>query len=157
MKKLALLAITALCLTGFAQAQQVTTDLYQWLITYFNYDKAAACKVLSDVQTKVQEEFPMDQKLKDALKTVDAQQQAAQLELAKKNGFSTVDEFYIYAKNQTAAGNWTYYQQIQDLATQYSTTRSSLSADYTAELNKRITAATKEAIDRLQENAKHMK
>ena len=156
MKKLALLAITALCLTGFAQAQQVPTDLYQWLITYFNYDKAAATKVLSDVQTKVQAEFPMDQKLQDALKAVDVQLQAAQLDLAKKNGFSTVDAYYAWAKNQYTT-NRTYYDEIINLSTQYGTVKSNLTADYTAELNKRITAATKEAIDRLQENAKHMK
>jgi len=156
MKKLALLAITALCLTGFAQAQQVPTDLYQWLITYFNYDKAAATKVLSDVQTKVQAEFPMDQKLQDALKAVDVQLQAAQLDLAKKNGFSTVDAYYTWAKNQYTT-NRTYYDEIINLGTQYGTVKSNLTADYTAELNKRITAATKEAIDRLQENAKHMK
>jgi hypothetical protein len=63
----------------------------------------------------------------------------------------------MYAKNQTASGNWTYYNEIQNLSSQYGTSRSNLTAEYTAELNKRITAATQEAISRLQENAKNMK
>jgi hypothetical protein len=157
MKNIAFLATVAIFLAGNVQAQQMPQDLIQWLIEYFNYDKTAAYEVINGVQDKVKQEFPMDQKLVDGLKVLDVQQQAAMADLAKKNGYSDVNEFYSAAKYKSASGDWTWFNDIQNLNSEYSTARSNLTASYTAEFNKRVTEATNEAIKRLQVNANAMK
>jgi len=157
MKKIALLAAVAIFLAGNVHAQQISQDLYLWLIEYFNYDKTAAYEVINEVQAKVKQEFPMDQKLVDALKALDVQQQAAMADLAKKNGYSDINEFYSAAKYKSASGDWTWYNAIQNLYSEYGTARSNLTASYNTEFNKRVTEATNEAIKRLQENANAMK
>ena len=157
MRKIAFLSMVAIFLAGSVHAQQMPQDLIQWLIEYFNYDKNAAYAVINEVQGKVKQEFPMDQKLVDALKALDVQQQAAMVDLAKKNGYSDYNEFYSAAKYKSASGDWTWFNEIQNIYSEYGTARSNLTASYNAEFNKRVTEATTEAIKRLQENANAMK
>jgi hypothetical protein len=160
MKKIIVAAIAAMWLSGPATAQYQSTelnDMFSWLITYYG-GKDPAYQAMSAIDAKIRAEYPMDQKLADAVNAVKAQSQAAQLDLAKKYGFTTYDAFYMDAKyHPEKYGDNGGMAEIQQIWNQASTTEQNLTKAYNEELAKRIQAAEIEAIKRIQENAKAMK
>jgi|WetSurMetagenome_2_1015567.scaffolds.fasta_scaffold310069_1 hypothetical protein len=160
MKKIIVAAIAALCMTGFAMAQTTNpelNDMFTWLVSYYG-TKDLAYQSLGTISEKVKAEFPMDQKLADAVNAVRAQGEAAQQALATKYGFATYDAFYMDAKyHPEKYGANGGMAEIQQIYSQTSTTEQNLTKAYTEELTKRIQSAEIEAIKRIQENAKAMK
>jgi hypothetical protein len=165
MKKILLSALSVLCLTGAVAAaatpEQIEyNDMVSWLIlSYYNSDKDAAYKMLNGIQDKIKAEFPMDQKIVEAVNAIRAQSQTAQEELAKKYGFADYKAFYMDLKYypekyKNAQDVWA---EINQVGKQYSDAENALTKAYYDEFYKRVQAAEIEAIKRLQENAKAMK
>jgi hypothetical protein len=163
MKKI-ILALVVACLANGSMAQEYTptpeqvelNNMMSWLFEYYNYDKDAAYQTINGIQSKVVAEFPMDPKLAEAVKAAEAKGQAAQLALAQKYGFATIDAFYGEQKYHPekypdAKG------ELQAIYVEQSTQISILTKAYTDELNRRIQTAEIEAIQRLQANANTMK
>jgi hypothetical protein len=167
MKKIILSAFAAMSLAGFAMAQTTNPDLndmFAWLQSYYG-SKDAAYQALNTVDAKIRAEYPMDQKLADAVTAVRAQGQVAQADLAKKYGFATFDEFYMdlkyhpekYGSSSTTAPSGPVWDELGLISKQTSDNEQKLTKAYNEELMKRIQAAEIEAVKRIQENAKAMK
>ena len=128
------------------------------LLQYENWDKDAAYKVITDMRTKIQQEFPMDQKLVDAVNAVQAQQKAAELALAQKNGYASVDAMMIDLKYKDGQGKYIdMMEQLKVLDNDYLMKQADLTRAYNDEFQKRYEAACIEAINRIKANANTMK
>jgi hypothetical protein len=171
MKKNLLSALGVVCLAGFAlaaekppvpqaSAEQIQfNDMITWLIGYYNNDKSAAYGALDGISEKIKAEFPMDQKMVDAVNAIRTQGEAARLEVAKKYGFSNYNDFYgdlKYHPEKYGDAN-AVWAEINQVYNKYAEQEGNLTAAYREELNKRILAAEMEAVKRLQENGKAMK
>ena len=172
MKKALLSALSIVCLTGMAIAQDYNkppvppvppeqieyNNMVEWLFNYYNQDKEATYQMLNGIQEKIRAEFPMDQKLVDAVNAARAQSDAALLVVAKKYGFTNYDEFYMDLKyHPEKYNNGAPWQEIELIWKQGTATEQNLTKEYNEALSKRVQTAEIEAIKRLQENAKAMK
>jgi hypothetical protein len=157
MKKIFLAAIAVACMTGISMAQtDEWTQMFMWLQQYYGGNKEAAYSAMNGISEKIKADFPMDQKLVDAVNAAQAQAAAAQLALAQKYGFSNYNDFYMEQKYHPEKYP-NAKQELELIWTNESTTTGNLTKAYNEELNKRIQAAEIEAIKRIQVNAKAMK
>jgi hypothetical protein len=170
MNKILLSALGVVCMAGIALAadkvvpqptpEQIEyNNMVDWLYKYYNSDKEAMYQMLNGISDKIKTEYPMDQKIVDAVNAIRAQSQAAQLEVAKKYGFTNYNDFYgdlKYHPEKYGDAN-AVWAEINQVGKQYSDQESNLTAAYREDLNKRILAAEIEAVERLQGNAKAMK
>jgi hypothetical protein len=170
MKKIIITAIAAVFLAGVSMAQNTPTpeqsayqEAWQWLIQYKNWDKEAAYKVIDDMRAKIQQEYPMDQKLQDAVNAVQAQLKASELAIAQKYGFANYEALYMDLKYNGA--NWKggadkyeeVTRELKVIESDCGNKQADLTRAYNDEFHKRYEAACVEAVNRLKADANAMK
>jgi hypothetical protein len=177
MKKIFLSMLAVACLAGISMAQDkpapdVTPPTpeqsafqgaWEWLIQYENWNKEAAYKVIDDMRNKIQQEYPMDSKLQEAVNAVQSQLNASELAIAQKYGFATYEALYMDLKYKGA--NWKggadkyeeVMRELKILENDCQIKQADLTRAYQEEFQKRFEAACVEAINRLKDNANAMK
>jgi hypothetical protein len=164
---------TVLCLTGISFAAQETefNSALDWLIHYYvdqrdpnepysmeNDPKMKAHELMDEISAKIKQDFPMDQKLQDALTDVQQKKDAALLAFAQKYGYSSVKEMEMKIKQDFEPSEGSaIYNELYKIQQDYDNMANELSKAYNVEFQNRFQSACVEAIKRIQENANAMK
>jgi hypothetical protein len=129
-------------------AAEFNTVMREWL-EYNNWDKEVAYTVITDLNTKIREDFPMNPATLQAISELDAKEQAELSALAKEMGYDHYKD--AMTTDNPRAG------EFRDLMSNYSQLRGNLTREYSEEFNRRYQTACIDAMKRLMENGNAMK
>ncbi|MBN1761104.1 MAG: hypothetical protein JW863_22440 [Chitinispirillaceae bacterium] len=164
MKKMMLAATTFALLTGSLWAQDLGKDITppvidpvteefnnvinEWL-AYNNMDKEAAYSVLSDLESKIREDFPMDAATQKALQNLADTEYKQLSALANELGY---DNF----KDAIEAGH-PRAGEFEEISKNFHQQRDDLTRAYNEEFQRRYHTTCIDALERLMENGQAMK
>jgi hypothetical protein len=173
MNKVLLAVIAAVSFAGFAIAQDKPlpepptpeqaeyNEMIQWFIA--STGKYEIMDFEKQMRDKIKLEFPMDQKLQEAVNSTKTDYYNNLTSFAKQLGITvtsqmTFDE--LYSKIKLALGqseNKQYYNSFAKIDNEYYTKLNTLTKSYNDEFNVRFEAACVDAIKRIKENAETMR